>query len=230
MKTNLQSKVQAVPVRYYIVDDYPLFVEVLKEVLAIDGGFRALGQAHRGREALAALRRDRPDLVLVDLDLPDMGGLELIHLIRAENLADRIVVCSALLHDETIEVALALGADAFVGKNTRVNSLLASLKGIMRGEFPADEQVERVRLQLRQYHQVHKVPTRRDYVILLGLVSARPAAELARELGVSLSTIYKARRRLTSRFPVQAPLGRQLLAERLGLKVRPATPASAAAP
>ena len=70
MKASLQSNVQAVPVRYYIVDDYPLFVEVLKEVLAIDGGFRALGQAHRGREALEAIRRDRPDLVLIDLDLP----------------------------------------------------------------------------------------------------------------------------------------------------------------
>jgi len=222
VKASLQSNVQAVPIRYYIVDDYPLFVEVLKEVLAIDGGFRALGQAHRGREALEAIRRDRPDLVLIDLDLPDMGGLELIHLIRAECLADRIVVCSALMHDETIEVALALGADAFVSKNSRVASLLASLKGIVQGESPVDEHVERVRLRLREYHQIHKAPTRRDYVILLGLVTGRPAVELARELGVSLSTVYKARRRLASRFPVQAHLGRQLLAERLGLKSRPA--------
>lgn len=224
MNASLQPSPQTVPTRYYIVDDYPLFVEVLREVLAVDGGFRAVGQAHRGREALAAIRRERPDLVLIDLDLPDMGGLELIHRIRAENLADRIVVCSALMHDETIEVALALGADAFVGKNTRVNSLLASLKGIMRGEFPVDEQVERVQLRLRQYFQVHKAPTRRDYVILLGLVAGHPATGIARELGVSLSTIYKARRRLAARFPVQSRLGRQLVAERLGLKVRLAAP------
>jgi len=218
-----------VPIRYFVVDDYPLFVEVLKEVLAIDGGFCSLGHAHRGWEALAAIRQDRPDLVLLDLDLPDLGGLELIHQIRAEDLAGKIVVCSALMHDEAVEVALALGADAFVSKSTRVNPLLACLKGIMRGEVPVDEQVERVRLQLRRYCQVHKAPTPRDYIILLGLVAERPAAELARELGVSLSTIYKARRRLAPRFPVQTRPARQRLAERLGLKVRTATPAVAAA-
>ena len=221
---SLQSKAQAAPIRYFMVDDYPLFVEVLKEVLAIDGGFQVLGQSHRGREALVAIRRERPDLVLVDLDLPDVGGLELIHQIRAENLADKIVVCSALMHDETIEVALALGADAFVGKNTRVNLLLACLKGIMQGEHSADEHVERVRRAMHQYGQVHKAPTRRDYVILLGLVAERPAAAIARELGVSLSTIYKARRRLASRFAVQARGARQRLAERLGIRARLETP------
>lgn len=214
------------PIRCFIVDDYPLYVTMLEDLLKTDDRFVPLGVAHTGREALAALRLVKPDLVVLDLNLPDISGLELIRVIRAEQLAERIIVCSVQTSDETIEVAIALGADVFVEKSASVSDLLAALKAAAQDRFPMNEHVSRVLRRALQFRQSHNGPRPRDYSILLGLSSGQSVKTVATGLGLSVSAVYKARQRLAQRFALHRNAELNQLAGRLGVPVKPAAGSS----
>lgn len=104
------------PVRVLLVDDNPSYLEVAARLLAADPAMRVLGEAGTGEEALAMLNQTQPDVVLMDLSLPGMSGLEATRRIKARPGAPKVVIVT--LHDEPEYRAAALGAgaDEFVGK------------------------------------------------------------------------------------------------------------------
>lgn len=104
------------PVRVLLVDDNPGYLEAAARLLAADPAVHVLGEAGTGEEALAMLNRTQPDVVLMDLSLPGMSGLEATRRIKARPGAPKVVIVT--LHDEPEYRAAALGAgaDEFVGK------------------------------------------------------------------------------------------------------------------
>ncbi len=205
------------PVRCFVVDDHPLFVSVLTDVLKIDQGFHLVGVAHTGQEMLRQLRGNHVDLVVLDLQLPDISGIELIGVIRAERLADRIVICSGLTADECIEVAFALGVDAYVQKTTSIDELLDTLRATVEGRVPMSAHVARVLRDMIRYRRAHGGLKVRDYLVLIGLAEGKCPKVLAGELGLSTSAIYKITYRLADRFGLKNQVEVLGLASRLGL-------------
>jgi len=102
------------PKSILVVDDAAFMRRLLRDVLTA-AGYRVL-EAVSGRDALEKYAEDRPDLVTMDVGMPDMSGLDAIERIRAEDEHARIVVVSAAGSDDVVERALALGAAAFVRK------------------------------------------------------------------------------------------------------------------
>lgn len=131
------------------------------------------------------------------------GSTEEFRIIRAEQLAKRIIVCSVQTSDETIEMAMGLGADAFVEKSSSVSVLLEALKAATQDRFPMSERVSRVLRRALQFRQSHNGLRPQDYRILLGFSSGRSVREVASELGLSPSAVYKARNRLADRFAIR---------------------------
>lgn len=105
------------PVRVLLVDDNPGYLEVASRLLAADPAVRVLGEAGTAEEALLMLSRARPDVVLMDLSLPGMSGLEATRRIKARPDAPKVVIVT--LHDdpEYRAAALGAGADEFVAKS-----------------------------------------------------------------------------------------------------------------
>lgn len=102
------------PKSILVVDDAAFMRRLLRDVLTA-AGYRVL-EAVSGRDACEKYAEDRPDLVTMDVGMPDMSGLDAIQLIRAEDEHARIVVVSAAGSDDVVERAMALGAAAFVRK------------------------------------------------------------------------------------------------------------------
>lgn len=205
------------PVRCFVVDDHPLFASVLTDVLKIDQGFHLVGVAHTGQEMLQQLRGNHVDLVVLDLQLPDISGIELIGVIRAERLANRIVICSGLTADECIEVAFALGVDAYVQKTASIEELLDTLRATAEGRAPMSEHVLRVLRDMIRYQRSHASLKVRDYIVLIGLAEGKSPKVLAEELGLSASAIYKITYRLADRFGLKNQAEMHGLVSRLGL-------------
>jgi len=113
-----------------LVDDNPLFLQVLARYLADCGGgvFRVVGGVVEGRGAVAEARRLRPDVVLLDLRMPDVSGLELLPRLRSELPTAQLVVVSLMDPESARPAALAAGADAFVEKLHLERDLLPALR------------------------------------------------------------------------------------------------------
>jgi DNA-binding response OmpR family regulator len=117
-----------------VVDDEPTLREALVDALEADG-FRVVAAAD-GREALATFRAERPDLVLLDLMLPELSGIEVCRIIRAESGVP-IVMLTAKDSELDKVVGLELGADDYVTKPFSLRELTARIRALFRRAEPA---------------------------------------------------------------------------------------------
>ena len=104
------------PCRILLVDDHPLLLDILNRFLAEVSGIEIVARARDGREAMSLAVRHRPDLVVTNLVLPGLGGLELTRLLASEPRAPRIVLMSFHEEPEYRKAADSAGVDGFVLK------------------------------------------------------------------------------------------------------------------
>ncbi len=121
-------------IRVAVVDDHPIVRDGIVANLQDASDIAVAGSAGSAAEALALVRRERPDLVLLDLELPDRSGLELIPELKAALPELRIVVFSAYGGEERVAAALSRGADSYVLKGTPSDELLATIRSAVAGQ------------------------------------------------------------------------------------------------
>jgi DNA-binding NarL/FixJ family response regulator len=114
------------PVRVVLADDESLFVEALAALLELDERIDVVGRARDGLEALRLIATVRPDVVLIDLDMPRINGIGATRLLRAEYPFVQVVVVTGSVAPEDVERAREAGAAAYVTKN-RVHDELADI-------------------------------------------------------------------------------------------------------
>lgn len=121
-------------IRLLLVDDHPLVREGLKRILGSMMGVIVVGEASTGEEAIARVRDLEPDIVMMDLSLPRMSGIEAIRIIRKEFPGTRVLALT--MHTEEIYVrgALEAGASGYLVKDARPNELVRALETVQRGE------------------------------------------------------------------------------------------------
>ena len=120
--------------RLLVVDDHILFREGLVSLIARQPDMLVLGEAGTVEEAVELSRRLRPDLVLMDFNLPDGTGLDATRIILADQPQVRIVFLTIYDEDERLFSAVRLGAKGYLLKNIPVTHLLAALRAVERGE------------------------------------------------------------------------------------------------
>lgn len=119
--------------RVVIADDHALFRDGLRSLLEARG-IDVVGEARDGREAVTRARVQRPDIVLMDLTMPEMSGLEATRLISAELPEVHVVVLTASEEDTDLFEAIKSGAAGFLPKNLEAGQLFTLLDGVMQGE------------------------------------------------------------------------------------------------
>ncbi|QEN03797.1 response regulator [Thiospirochaeta perfilievii] len=113
--------------RVLIVDDIPFIRSVIKDIL-IAGDFGVVGEASDGAQALAMYKAVKPDVVLLDINMPVLDGIETLKRIKKINKEAIIIMCSSLGDQENIVNAISLGAKDFVVKPFRKERILSALE------------------------------------------------------------------------------------------------------
>lgn len=117
-----------------LADDHVVVLQGLRMLLEMDAQIRVVGQARNGREAVKMARALRPDVILMDIAMPVLNGLEATRQILAANPAAKVLVLSAHSDDEYIECVIALGAAGFLQKRTSAEILTKAVRKVSRGD------------------------------------------------------------------------------------------------
>ena len=122
------------PIRILAVDDHPMLREGIASLVASQSDMELVAEASTGREALEQFRNHRPDLTLMDLQMPDMDGIEAMVAIRDEFPEARIIVLTTYKGDVQVLRALKAGARAYLLKGLLRKELLETIRAVHRGE------------------------------------------------------------------------------------------------
>ena len=173
-----------------VVDDHPIVRDGLHRLLADEPDVE-LRDAESGKQALALFRQDCPDLVIVDLNLPGFGGLELIKRLTLEKTAARILVLS--MHDEPIYAmrALQAGAAGYVSKNAPPAQLREAIRRVAEGRPYLSHELaqELALLNLRMSAHPLEELSPRDLELLRLLAEGSSLQQIADTLGLSYKTV-----------------------------------------
>jgi DNA-binding NarL/FixJ family response regulator len=117
-----------------IVDDHPLFRKGMRTLLGTTTGIEVIGEASSGMEAVTLAEELQPDLILMDLHMPGMGGIEACRIILDHTPHIRILVVSLLEDDDSVFAALRAGARGYVLKDTAEQDMVRAIEAVGRGE------------------------------------------------------------------------------------------------
>jgi two-component system, NarL family, nitrate/nitrite response regulator NarL len=124
------------PIRILLVDDQPLFRRAIAALLAGQPGFEVVGEAENGLEGLELARQSKPDLVLLDIEMPVMNGVETTRRLREELPATKVVILTVSEDDDHFFDAIRYGAHGYLLKDLRPEQLYDLIRAVMRDETP----------------------------------------------------------------------------------------------
>jgi DNA-binding NarL/FixJ family response regulator len=179
-----------------IADDHTLFRDSLRSLVEAHG-LTVVGEAKNGREAVELARRLKPDIVLMDLSMPEMDGLAATRLISAELPEVKVVILTASDEDAKLFEAIKSGAQGYLLKNLESEEFFGLIDGIGRGEPGLTPTLARKLLQefarpvqaQTQTHDPDALTEREREVLELLVQGITSNRKLARQLGVSENTV-----------------------------------------
>lgn len=181
-----------------LVDDHPLIREGLRAIMAGRPGYAVVGEAGSAGEALELVPGLEPDIVVLDIVLPDASGIEVIRRIQAMARPPRVLVVSMHARLDLVAESFRAGAMGFVVKDAAAANLLQGLDAVSRGERYLDGSIaSQVLLKLDAYADRRSRPadpayetlTRREQQILRLLAEGRSVAGIAEDLYISRKTV-----------------------------------------
>ncbi len=122
-------------IRIALADDHTIFRDGVRRLLALEPDFKVVAEARNGMEALEVLQQHRPDILLLDLRMPDLDGLAILQQIQGQGLKTRIIVLTASEDERDYAYAIQLGASGFVLKQNTTDVLIEAIRKVHQGEF-----------------------------------------------------------------------------------------------
>jgi DNA-binding NarL/FixJ family response regulator len=179
-------------IRLVLADDHPIVLEGLKQLFAIGRDFQVLACAINGEEALQAVRRLQPDILVLDLRMPGKSGLEVLREMQREALATRTVVLTALDNDDVLD-AISLGAAGIVLKDMASALLVQCVREVYAGRkwlerSIAGRAVERLVKGKSRTQRLSEILTPREIEVAHMVADGLPSKAVASRLAINEGT------------------------------------------
>jgi DNA-binding NarL/FixJ family response regulator len=173
------------PTRVLVVDDHPIVRDGIAGLIAVQPDMTLVGQAGNGREAIQQFRTHRPDVTLMDLQMPEMNGLDALIAIRTEFPEARVIMLTTYEGDAHILRALKAGAQGYLLKNTLHSDLLSTIRAVQAGKRSLSPEAS---FQIAE-HMSDDALTPAEIAVLRLIAAGNANKEIADQLGVTEDTV-----------------------------------------
>jgi two-component system, NarL family, nitrate/nitrite response regulator NarL len=177
-------------IRVLVADDHPLYREAVVRAVRARPEFELIGQAEDGREALGAIRQEAPDVAVLDVEMPSLGGVDVVRAVNRDALETSVVLLSAHLESDTVYAAVAEGVRGYLPKAWPAERICNALVRVANGEVILPEEVQAglaAAIRNNAGPKIHLTP--REHDVLLGLAAGKSAPTIAKELHLSTATV-----------------------------------------
>ncbi|AWM92366.1 DNA-binding response regulator [Pseudomonas sp. 31-12] len=190
------------PIRVALVDDHSLVRDGIKALLAVMAPLEVVGEAESGAQAIEMVGRCQPDLLLVDISLRDMNGLELTRVLRAQYPSLKVLVLSMYDNYEYVSESVRAGASGYVLKNSPSREIIAAIEAIASGgTFYSAEIAQRLIAEKSTDNEL----TPRESQVLYKMAQGLNNKEMARELDISVRTVETHRLSIRRKLNIDKP-------------------------
>lgn len=191
-------------VRVVVVDDHPFFRDGVTRGLLQSGQIKVVGEAENGRAALEVIAREKPDVALVDYQMPDLDGLAVVHAVVRDQLPTRVLLLSAVTDSAVVFKAMEEGAKGYLSKDARRGEIVDAVLRVAAGGTVVPPElaaglVDQIR---RRAEPAAPVLSEREAEVLKGFAEGLSIPELAGRLFIGSSTVKTHTQRLYQKLGV----------------------------
>ncbi|MBI3759935.1 MAG: response regulator transcription factor [Deltaproteobacteria bacterium] len=198
-------------IRLIIADDHPIVRHGLRQVIERDPQLQVVAEADNGRAALEAMQQLRPQVVLLDVDMPHMHGFDVARALQAAQLAVALIFLTVHREEDFFNEAMSLGAKGYVLKDSAITDIVTAIKAVAAGEYfvsPALTSLLINRNFSRQQLLVPRLPGLNDLTpterrVLQMLADYQTSREIANALGISHRTVQTHRANICQKLDLQ---------------------------
>jgi two-component system nitrate/nitrite response regulator NarL len=178
-------------IRIVIADDHAIFRDGLKRLLATQDDFRIIGEASDGKEAVALATSLKPDILLLDLAMPRVPGMEVLRELAQQEIAVRTILLTAAIQPFAVTSALQLGARGIVLKASPPELLLRSIRAVHEGQFWVGSEAVTAWARTGQPSASGFGLTSREVEIIAAIKEGNSNREIASKLAISEETVKR---------------------------------------
>ena len=193
------------PAQILIADDHVLFNDGLKSLIEGEDGLQICGQVYCGSEVLGFIQANRPDLVLLDINLPRINGIELVSIIKKTNPAVKILMISMYTDKHFVDDCLKEDVPGYILKNASKAELLEAIRTVYRGEIYYDPRLRRSNRHTQDSFSKKFSLTRREVEILYMIKDNNTNQQIADQLFLSIFTVETHRRNINLKLGIKTP-------------------------
>jgi len=186
-------------IRMIIVDDHPIFREGLKKIISESHDIVIEDEVSTGMELLSRIKKNSYDIIILDISLPDMSGLEILGILQNEKKRPPVLIISMHPEEQYAVRALKTGAAGYLTKGSIPDELLTAIRRVSAGrKYISSALAEKLAADLnkRDEQPAHDKLSDREYQVMVMLASGKSTGEIARQLLLSLPTISTYRSRI----------------------------------
>ncbi len=209
-----------------IVDDHTLFREGLRSIIERGPGYEVIGEAGNAREGLKMVEKYKPDLVLLDISLPDRSGIELICDIVKLSTKTRVMIVSMHSKTDYIVKAFQAGATGYVIKESAASKLLQGIGSVLKGDYFMDAAVsQKVVKKLAEIEEkkvkvtntTYDALTPREQEVMILVAEGLSTNQISERLFISPKTVENHRSRIMQKLNLRSTIELARYATKLGL-------------
>ena len=201
------------PIRVLIADDQSLVRRGLVAILNMEDGIKVVGEAGNGLEAVELWRKLKPDVVLMDLRMPELGGLDALRKMHVEDPKVAVIVLTTFDHDEDVYSCLRAGAKSYLLKDVQPEELFRCIRAVKAGEGYLQPKIAAKLVQ----RVGEGTPTEREIQILQQLAEGKSNKAIGLSLHISESTVKSHLKSLFAKLDVTSRAEATAQAARRGL-------------
>jgi two-component system response regulator NreC len=213
--------------RVVIVDDHAIIREGLRSLFSSSKDFEVVGEAENGREAIKRIAETKPDLVLTDLSMPKMNGMDMIETIKKESPDTKVIALTVHRTEEYVLATLKAGADGYVLKEADYAELMMAVKNVLKGKHYLSPEISGKLIdgyldgrKSAKIGSVWEILTRREREILKLIAEGHKNKEIAKQLYISVNTVEKHRSNIMDKLNLHSTAALIAFAMEKGLVIK----------